>query len=133
MNIMSADDDDKPPAPPVRLSSNRYILDFNEILINLKFIHLNVYYSFRLTRGDSSPNIPLDMKPLPKEPDCDEKKKKSSKTKSFRVKGSKVDHEKPNISYPTNFEHTVHVGFDAHSGEFTVSISHGHHFYSPKI
>ncbi|KAK7602515.1 hypothetical protein V9T40_008104 [Parthenolecanium corni] len=89
---MSADDDDKPPAPPVRLSSNR---------------------------GDSSPNIPLDMKPLPKEPDCDEKKKKSSKTKSFRVKGSKVDHEKPNISYPTNFEHTVHVGFDAHSGEFT--------------
>lgn len=28
---------------------------------------------------------------------------------------------KPNISYPTNFEHTVHVGFDAVTGEFTVS------------
>jgi len=25
------------------------------------------------------------------------------------------------ISPPSNFEHTVHVGFDAHTGEFTVS------------
>jgi len=24
------------------------------------------------------------------------------------------------ISPPSNFEHTVHVGFDAHTGEFTV-------------
>lgn len=62
------------------------------------------------------------MKPLPKEPDSEDKKKKSSKSKSFRVKGSKMDHEKPNISYPTNFEHTVHVGFDSHTGEFTVRI-----------
>ncbi len=30
------------------------------------------------------------------------------------------DDGKPNISYPTNFEHTVHVGFDAVTGEFTV-------------
>lgn len=28
---------------------------------------------------------------------------------------------KPEISYPTCFEHTVHVGFDAITGEFTVS------------
>ncbi|XP_060068641.1 serine/threonine-protein kinase PAK 1-like isoform X3 [Ylistrum balloti] len=38
-------------------------------------------------------------------------------------KGSKVarlkDMEKPVISPPSNFEHTVHVGFDAHTGEFT--------------
>jgi len=26
------------------------------------------------------------------------------------------------ISPPSNFEHTVHVGFDAHTGEFTVSL-----------
>jgi len=26
------------------------------------------------------------------------------------------------ISPPSNFEHTVHVGFDPHTGEFTVSI-----------
>lgn len=30
---------------------------------------------------------------------------------------------KPNISYPTNFEHTVHVGFDAVTGEFTVCFN----------
>lgn len=26
------------------------------------------------------------------------------------------------ISPPSNFEHTVHVGFDPHTGEFTVSF-----------
>lgn len=31
------------------------------------------------------------------------------------------DSDKPVISPPSNFEHTVHVGFDAHTGEFTVS------------
>ena len=29
--------------------------------------------------------------------------------------------EKPEISYPSDFAHTVHVGFDAVTGEFTVS------------
>ena len=29
--------------------------------------------------------------------------------------------DKPVISSPLNFEHTVHVGFDPHTGEFTVS------------
>ena len=42
------------------------------------------------------------------------------------VSGSKVhklrDSDKPVISHPSNFEHTVHVGFDPHTGEFTVSI-----------
>lgn len=62
------------------------------------------------------------MRPLPKEPDCDEKKKKTVKIKPMKMKGIKVDSDKLNISYPTNFEHTVHVGFDALTGEFTVSI-----------
>ncbi|XP_075236911.1 serine/threonine-protein kinase PAK 3-like protein isoform X2 [Lycorma delicatula] len=56
------------------------------------------------------------MRPLPKEPDADERKKKTTKNKN-RTKGREA--EKPNISYPTNFEHTVHVGFDAVTGEFT--------------
>lgn len=56
------------------------------------------------------------MRPLPKEPDSDERKKKTLKSK-MKVKENK---DKPNISYPTNFEHTVHVGFDAVTGEFTV-------------
>ncbi|XP_011505394.1 PREDICTED: serine/threonine-protein kinase PAK 1 isoform X2 [Ceratosolen solmsi marchali] len=55
------------------------------------------------------------MRPLPKEPDFDEKKKKNMRNK-IKMKDNK---DKPNISYPTNFEHTVHVGFDAVTGEFT--------------
>lgn len=58
------------------------------------------------------------MRPLPKEPELDDKKRKVIRNKS-RVKDIK---DKPNISYPTNFEHTVHVGFDAITGEFTVSM-----------
>lgn len=57
------------------------------------------------------------------EPDDADRKKKTLKSK---IKGSKPSHgdsNKPNISYPTNFEHTVHVGFDAVTGEFTVSIN----------
>lgn len=84
-----SDDEDKPPAPPVRLTSNR---------------------------GDSIPNVPVDMRPLPKEPDSEDRKKKMLKGK---IKQKVKDNEKPNISYPTNFEHTVHVGFDAVTGEFT--------------
>ena len=85
-----SDEDDKPPAPPVRLTSNR---------------------------GDSSAasSIPVDMRPLPKEPDSHDSKKKSMRNK-IKIKEGK---DKPNISYPTNFEHTVHVGFDAITGEFT--------------
>lgn len=68
-------------------------------------------------RGESAPNLSVDMRPLPKEPDSDDRKKKTLKGK-IKLKETK---DKPNISYPTNFEHTVHVGFDAVTGEFTVS------------
>lgn len=30
------------------------------------------------------------------------------------------DKKKPEISHPTHFEHTIHVGFDPNTGEFTV-------------
>lgn len=30
--------------------------------------------------------------------------------------------ERPEISLPSDFEHTIHVGFDAVTGEFTVSV-----------
>ncbi|CAG9107693.1 unnamed protein product [Plutella xylostella] len=88
-------DEDKPPAPPVRLTSNR-----------------------GTDRGDSVASV--DMRPLPKEPDDGGDRKK--KTLKAKIKGSKStahNDNKPNISYPTNFEHTVHVGFDAVTGEFT--------------
>ena len=54
-------------------------------------------------------------KPLPREPEEQERKKK---TKTPRKKDKK-ENDKPVISGPTNFEHTVHVGFDPRTGEFT--------------
>ena len=36
-------------------------------------------------------------------------------------KDKKEAAEKPIISKPSNFEHTVHVGYDPATGEFTVS------------
>ncbi|XP_054168945.1 serine/threonine-protein kinase Pak-like [Oppia nitens] len=96
---------DKPPAPPVRLASAR----------------------------DQLTTVPLDMRPLPKEPDGhhdkDRSSSSSSATKSMKSKfaktpksGSKSSSsstDKPVISPPTNFEHTIHVGFDSMTGEFT--------------
>ena len=119
-------EEDKPPAPPVRLTSNRG--------------GDRVGGSLGTVTG-SGDGPPVDMRPLPKgfysvkkkiieefrsnclyslEPDDPDRKKKTLKNK---IKGSKPSHQdsKPNISYPTNFEHTVHVGFDAVTGEFTVS------------
>ncbi|EFA03058.1 serine/threonine-protein kinase Pak isoform X2 [Tribolium castaneum] len=85
-------DEEKPPAPPVRLTSNRG----TDILSN---------------------SLAMD-RPLPKEPDDADRKKKNLKSKKAS-KLSTYTSDKPNISYPTNFEHTVHVGFDPVSGEFT--------------
>ncbi|XP_052217075.1 serine/threonine-protein kinase PAK 1-like isoform X1 [Dreissena polymorpha] len=76
------EDKDKPPAPPVRLTS-------------------------------TSTNMPQENKPLPKEPDAKKKTPKSSKMTKIK------ESDKPVISSPLNFEHTVHVGFDPLTGEFT--------------
>lgn len=90
-------DDEKPPAPPVRLTSNRGI--------------------------DLTNNMIAVDRPLPKEPEDPDRKKKTYKSKIKSNKSSTITcSDKLNISYPTNFEHTVHVGFDPISGEFTVSL-----------
>ncbi|XP_045117128.1 serine/threonine-protein kinase PAK 3-like isoform X5 [Portunus trituberculatus] len=90
-----SDDEDKPPAPPVRLTSTSVFLHRAETV------------------------MAVDMRPLPKEPESEKKKHKGHK-------GGKRHKEadKPNISYPTNFEHTIHVGFDACTGEFTPTGDH---------
>lgn len=93
-------DEEKPPAPPVRLTSNR-----GTDLINS--------------------SVTVD-RPLPKEPEDAERKKKVLKYKKGNKLSTSYTLDKPNISYPTNFEHTVHVGFDPASGEFTVSESFLH-------
>lgn len=41
----------------------------------------------------------------------------------FLVGSRKKEKERPEISPPSDFEHTIHVGFDAVTGEFTVSIT----------
>ncbi|KAK6195744.1 hypothetical protein SNE40_001105 [Patella caerulea] len=82
------DGNDKPPAPPVRLESTR-----------------------------ESP-LSQEYKPLPKEPDTKDDKKKFRNQKGYKTAKQK-ENEKPVISEPKNFEHMVHVGFDCHTGEFT--------------
>lgn len=95
--------DDKPPAPPVRLTSASTVRGV----------------SVTPVRDVSS--VPVDMRPLPKEPELEKKVKlKPSKGAKKERRGGGGDLvEKPVISPPTNFEHTVHVGFDAVTGEFT--------------
>ena len=91
---MMSDEEDKPPAPPLRLTSNR---------------------------DGVGMSLPVDMRPLPKEPSelglpgGDIFKKNMAKSKGKKSK----EFEKPNISYPTKFTHVVHVGFDPDTGEFT--------------
>lgn len=91
--------DDKPPAPPVRLTSASTVRGVS------------------VTPVRDSSSVPVDMRPLPKEPEL-EKKGKLKPSKGAK-KERRGELEKPIISPPTNFEHTVHVGFDAVTGEFT--------------
>ncbi|XP_075717341.1 serine/threonine-protein kinase PAK 2 [Rhinoderma darwinii] len=88
--------EDKPPAPPVRMSSA-------------------VFSSG--TKDPLSSNHSL--KPLPLIPE----ERKSSRNKiisifSYNEKVAKKK-DRPEISPPSDFEHTIHVGFDAVTGEFT--------------
>ena len=76
---------------------------------------------FFFFRNEAVPGVPVDLRPLPKEPESE--KKKTLKVKVPQRKNNERS-DKPNISYPTNFEHTVHVGFDAITGEFTVNFFH---------
>merc|ERR1712223_1959935 len=86
---MSSDDEEKPPAPPLRLTSNR---------------------------GSEAVSLPVDMRPLPKEPEIETTTSKSSFWLGGGSKKPKEEKEKPNISYPSRFKH---VGFDPETGEFT--------------
>ncbi|CAI9536096.1 unnamed protein product [Staurois parvus] len=89
--------EDKPPAPPVRISS--------------------------ATVFGSGLKDPLSsnhsLKPLPLIPE----ERKSSRNKMLSIFSSNEKmgkkKERPEISPPSDFEHTIHVGFDAVTGEFT--------------
>ncbi|XP_013876109.1 serine/threonine-protein kinase PAK 3 isoform X2 [Austrofundulus limnaeus] len=88
----SVDIEEKPPAPPLRMNSS--------------------------SRDSSSLNHA--SKPLPMAP---EEKNKKARLRSIFPGGDKTnkkkEKERPEISLPSDFEHTIHVGFDAVTGEFT--------------
>uniref|UniRef100_A0AAQ5ZU88 non-specific serine/threonine protein kinase n=1 Tax=Amphiprion ocellaris TaxID=80972 RepID=A0AAQ5ZU88_AMPOC len=91
----SVDIEEKPPAPPLRMNSS--------------------------SRDSSSVNHA--SKPLPMAP---EEKNKKVRLRSIFPGGDKTnkkkEKERPEISLPSDFEHTIHVGFDAVTGEFTLSL-----------
>uniref|UniRef100_A0A3P8V012 non-specific serine/threonine protein kinase n=1 Tax=Cynoglossus semilaevis TaxID=244447 RepID=A0A3P8V012_CYNSE len=96
----NGDPEDKPPAPPVRMSSA----------------------IFSTSSGKDSLSANHSTKPLPSVPEERKPRKKiisifSGAEKSGRKKDR--DKERPEISPPSDFEHTIHVGFDAVTGEFT--------------
>ncbi|XP_056396303.1 serine/threonine-protein kinase PAK 3 isoform X3 [Hyla sarda] len=97
----SVDIEEKPPAPPLRMNSNN--------------------------RDSSALNH--CSKPLPMAPE--EKNKKARLRSIFpgggdkskvSLSSKKKEKERPEISLPSDFEHTIHVGFDAVTGEFTPDL-----------
>uniref|UniRef100_A0A3P8YAP5 non-specific serine/threonine protein kinase n=1 Tax=Esox lucius TaxID=8010 RepID=A0A3P8YAP5_ESOLU len=90
--------EDKPPAPPVRMSST--------------------IFSTGSSKDPHSVNH--SSKPLPSVPE--ERKPRINIISIFSGAGGRKkdrDRERPEISPPSDFEHTIHVGFDAVTGEFT--------------
>ncbi|XP_074016467.1 serine/threonine-protein kinase PAK 1 isoform X1 [Numenius arquata] len=98
MSNNGVETEDKPPAPPMRNTST--------------MIGSGNKDAGTLNHGS---------KPLP--PNPEEKKRKGF----YRAilpgdkTNKKKEKERPEISLPSDFEHTIHVGFDAVTGEFTVS------------
>uniref|UniRef100_A0AAY4D7U4 non-specific serine/threonine protein kinase n=1 Tax=Denticeps clupeoides TaxID=299321 RepID=A0AAY4D7U4_9TELE len=94
----NGDHEDKPPAPPVRMSSTNF--------------------------GSSGKDHPLSAnhtsKPLPSVPEERKRNKIISIFSGAEKAGRRKElKERPEISPPSDFEHTIHVGFDAVTGEFT--------------
>ncbi|XP_054982925.1 serine/threonine-protein kinase PAK 1 [Sorex araneus] len=97
MSNNGLDIQDKPPAPPMRNTSTMIGAGSKE--------------AGALNHGS---------KPLP--PNPEEKKKKDRFYRSILTgdkTNKKKEKERPEISLPSDFEHTIHVGFDAITGEFT--------------
>lgn len=114
-------EEDKPPAPPVRLTSQSVSNSYH----HQQQLQRELQQHLQNYNHNYNNSIPVDLRPLPKEPPKEDDKKKSSKSKTPKggkdKKGKSGDYfgDKPIISTPMNFEHTVHVGFDSMTGEFT--------------
>uniref|UniRef100_A0A8C4ZYU0 non-specific serine/threonine protein kinase n=1 Tax=Gadus morhua TaxID=8049 RepID=A0A8C4ZYU0_GADMO len=100
----NGDPEDKPPAPPVRMSSTIFSTGSSKDSLS----------------GNHSGNH--SSKPLPSVPEEKKPRNKIISIFSGAEKGGRKkdrDKERPEISPPSDFEHTIHVGFDAVTGEFT--------------
>ncbi|KAL7822677.1 hypothetical protein AOLI_G00331100, partial [Acnodon oligacanthus] len=89
--------EDKPPAPPMRNTS-----------------------TMMGASGKDPGPLNHSSKPLP--PNPEDKKRKDRSIRSILTGGGDKTNkkkERPEISLPSDFEHTIHVGFDAVTGEFT--------------
>uniref|UniRef100_A0A671VBF1 non-specific serine/threonine protein kinase n=1 Tax=Sparus aurata TaxID=8175 RepID=A0A671VBF1_SPAAU len=88
--------EDKPPAPPVRMSSQG-------------------------GGPKDSQSANHSSRPLPSVPEERKSRNKIISMFASEKGGRKKDRDKdrPEISSPSDFEHTIHVGFDAVTGEFT--------------
>ncbi|XP_038840079.1 serine/threonine-protein kinase PAK 2-like, partial [Salvelinus namaycush] len=89
--------EDKPPAPPVRMNSQG---------------------------GGAKDSVSgnYNSRSLPSVPEEKQKRNKIISMFASEKGGRKKDRDKdnrPEISSPSDFEHTIHVGFDAVTGEFT--------------
>uniref|UniRef100_H3CN31 non-specific serine/threonine protein kinase n=1 Tax=Tetraodon nigroviridis TaxID=99883 RepID=H3CN31_TETNG len=94
--------EDKPPAPPVRMSSQG-------------------------GGPKDSQSANHSSRPLPSVPEERKSKNKIISIFASEKGGRKKDRDKdrPEISSPSDFEHTIHVGFDAVTGEFTrIALLH---------
>jgi len=97
---MDSDNDEmKPPAPPIRIVSSQ-----------------------QPTNNKQASNTSNTHKPLPSLPKNEKKQNIITKIFSPEDKSKNKQKERPDISYPVDFEHTIHVGFDAVTGEFTVRV-----------
>ncbi|XP_017559661.1 serine/threonine-protein kinase PAK 1 [Pygocentrus nattereri] len=89
--------EDKPPAPPMRNTST-------------------------MMGASSKDPGPLNHSSKPLPPNPEDKKRKDRSIRSILTGGGDKTNkkkERPEISLPSDFEHTIHVGFDAVTGEFT--------------
>ncbi|XP_053728328.1 serine/threonine-protein kinase PAK 1 isoform X2 [Synchiropus splendidus] len=89
--------EDKPPAPPMRNTST-------------------------LISSCNKDPAPLNHSSKPLPPNPEDKKKKDRSIRFILTGGGDKTYkrkERPEISLPSDFEHTIHVGFDAVTGEFT--------------
>lgn len=124
----SVDIEEKPPAPPLRMnSSSRDSSSLNHASKPLPMAPEEKNKKVRLRSifpgGDKSeylcphhPSCPLGDLP-PAWTGC------NLVLFWYSSANKKKEKERPEISLPSDFEHTIHVGFDAVTGEFTVSIS----------